>query len=173
MLRDDQKRRDCKIVWPEGGLAKAIDSAIDFSGPLRALEADGFIGAVSVTGPVRQNASHAAVAADAACIGCRPGQPHIRVSGVSAAGDPVEADELGGDLRLFRAMWVCEWSPRCLQRWEDCGEVGADGLEMPLEGWFVHDSRSGCNPWWCSRFWSGLAVADPRHALALAHASEG
>jgi len=109
-LRDEQKSSESKIVGTEGGLAGSAINAVLvglFVGHA-ALEPNRLIGTITVAGAIRQSASDTFVIPDAACLGRRPGEANVRIPGMPAVLNSVEADELRPDLRELFAVRIAK-----------------------------------------------------------------
>ncbi len=174
VLCDYQERHDGKIVGPEVGLAEPSSGSVPVVFGAAAFEPDRLVGAIAVGGAVRQNATNAVVVPDAVCIVLRPGQPDVWVLLVTAQRDTVEADELRPDLGVFPAVWVGKRCTGCFQCGKQFCEVVADAVEgggiddlwaVPVVG----VSHGGV----CLAFAVDWLCFVQKHALALAHASEG
>lgn len=77
MLCDHQKGRERKIIGSEGGFASAFHPTVSTLKRCDSFEPDRLIGAIAVTGPVREICSNPFVAADSVRLAFRTGQANV------------------------------------------------------------------------------------------------
>ena len=138
-----------------------------------AFKPDRLVRAVTVAGAVRQNSTETVVVPDAVCIVLRPGQPDVCILLVTAQRNAVEADELRPDLGVFPAVWVGKRCTSCFQCGKEFPKIVGDAVEgswfddlwtVPVVGIAHGVGLAFTVDWLCFV---------QKHALALAHASEG